>query len=229
MKQIPQFVSRRHVETVMHAIVLFLSVILVIYISVDTIKGIPFMGNRNYMAFQLFVCIVFMIDFFFGLLIAPRKWRYFRRHLVFLLLSVPYLNIIQAHGITLTHEQLYFLRIIPLARGALALAIIVGYISANRISSLFVSYISILLAIVYIASLMFYAQEQGVNPSVTGYWSALWWTCMDVTTIGSNIYPVTVTGKILGVVLAGMGMILFPLFTVYVTDILTRRQHRNAP
>ncbi len=228
MKQTSQHFTRRHIETVMHAIVLFLSVILVIYISVDTIRGIPFMENRNYMTFQLFVCIVFIIDFFFGMLIASRKWRYFRRHLIFLLLSIPYLNIIQAYGITLTHEQLYFIRIIPLARGALALAIIVGYISRNRVSSLFVSYISILLSLVYIASLMFFAQEYGVNPSVTGYWSALWWTCMDVTTIGSNIYPVTVTGKILGVILAGMGMILFPLFTVYVTDILTRRKSQHA-
>lgn len=228
MKQTSQHFTRRHIETVMHTIVLFLSVILVIYISVDTIRGIPFMGNRNYMAFQLFVCIVFMIDFFFGLLIASRKWRYFRRHFIFLLLSIPYLNIIQAYGITLTHEQLYFIRIIPLARGALALAIIVGYISRNRVSSLFVSYISILLSLVYIASLMFFAQEQGINPAVTDYWSALWWTCMDVTTIGSNIYPVTVTGKILGVILAGMGMILFPLFTVYVTDILTRRKSQHA-
>lgn len=228
MKQIPQHFNRRHIQTVMHAVVLFLSVILVIYISVDTIRGIPFMDNRNYMAFQLFVCIVFMIDFFFGMAIARRKWRYFCRHLLFLLLSVPYLNIIQAYGITLTHEQLYFIRIIPLARGALALAIIVGYISENRISSLFVSYLSILISLIYIASLMFFAQEHGINPSVTGYWSALWWTCMDVTTIGSNIYPVTVTGKILGVVLAGMGMILFPLFTVYVTDILARHHKRHS-
>lgn len=206
----------------MHIVVLFLSVILVIYISVDTIAGVPFMDNRNYMTFQLFVCIAFIIDFFFGLILARRKWRYVRRRWLFLLLSIPYLNIIQAYGLQLSAGQLYLVRVIPLARGALALAIIVGYISRNRISSLFVSYLAILLAMIYISSLMFYAQEHGINPSVTDYWSALWWTWMDATTIGSNIYPVSVTGKILGVVLAGMGMVLFPLFTVYVTDLLQR-------
>lgn len=37
---------------------------------------------------------------------------------------------------------------------------------------------------------------------VTDYWSAFWWAFMDVTTVGSNIYAVTPTGKILSVVLA---------------------------
>lgn len=215
----------RRIENAMHVITLALSVILVIYISVDTIRDIPFMDNDCYMTFQLFVCTVFIIDFFFGIFLAVDKWHYFRCRLLFLLLSVPYLNIIREFGLTLSQEQLYFVRVIPLARGALALAIIVGYISSNRITGFFVSYLAILLSMIYIASLMFYAQEHSVNPSVTGYWTALWWTWMDATTIGSNIYPVTVTGRILGVILAGMGMVLFPLFTVYITDLVNRYRH----
>ena len=39
----------------------------------------------------------------------------------------------------------------------------------------------------------------------------------------------TVVGKILGVVLAGMGMMMFPLFTVYITNWVQRYNRRHAP
>ena len=61
-----------------------------------------------------------------------------------------------------------------------------------------------------------------VNPLVNGYGDALWWAFMDVTTVGSNIYAVTATGKILSVVLAALGMMMFPIFTVYVTSLLQK-------
>jgi len=46
---------------------------------------------------------------------------------------------------------------------------------------------------------------------------------MDVTTVGSNIIAVTVTGRVLSVLLAALGMMMFPIFTVYVTSLVERR------
>ena len=42
---------------------------------------------------------------------------------------------------------------------------------------------------------------------------------MDATTTGCEIQPVTMAGKVVGMVLAGMGMVMFPLFTVYITNL----------
>lgn len=61
-----------------------------------------------------------------------------------------------------------------------------------------------------------------MNPLVVGYGDALWWAFMDVTTVGSNIIAVTVTGRVLSVVLAALGMMMFPIFTVYVTNLIQR-------
>ena len=77
-----------------------------------------------------------------------------------------------------------------------------------------------LLATVYFSSLIFFVIEHKVNPQVTGYDDALWWAFMDVTTVGSNIYAVTPTGRILSVLLAALGMMMFPIFTVYVTSLV---------
>ncbi len=82
--------------------------------------------------------------------------------------------------------------------------------------------------ITYFASLIFFEREHPVNSMVTNYWDAFWWGCMQVTTLGCSIYPLTVAGKILCVVLSLMGMIMFPLFTVYMTNlIMSRRQRKN--
>ncbi len=214
------------VSDVMHWVIIILSVLLIVYISVDTFQGVNFLKNRSYMTFQLWVCIVFIADFFIELAIAEDRWRYVRGHLLFLFLSIPYLNIIDSLGIPVSEADLFFVRFIPLARGVLAMAIVVGYISKNRITSLLASYIVIMLSVVYFSSLIFLYREQPVNPMVTNYGNALWWAFTTSTSVGCSINPMTVTGKILAVVVACTGITMFPLFTVYLTSLITRYRNR---
>lgn len=219
--------QRRHhigqyVQNSMNLIVLVLSVLLIVWISLDTFNRVNFLENHSYMTFQFWVCIVFIIDFFVGLYFATNKKRYFWRNLIFLLLSIPYLNIVNLYHIPVSGEALYFVRFIPLARGAMALAIVISYLSSNAISSLFSSYLTIIILVAYFCSLIFYQREFGVNPDVKTYWTALWWTAMNLSTVGCAISPVTVAGKIVAVVLPICGMIMFPLFTVYLTNYVTR-------
>lgn len=214
------------VSDVMHWVIIILSVLLIVCISVDTFQGVNFLKNRSYMTFQLWVCIVFIADFFIELAIAENRWRYVRGHLLFLLLSVPYLNIIDSLGIPVSEADLFFVRFIPLARGVLAMAIVVGYISKNRITSLLASYVVIMLSVVYFSSLIFLYREQPVNPMVTDYGNALWWAFTTSTSVGCSINPMTVTGKILAVVVSCTGITMFPLFTVYLTSLITRYRYR---
>lgn len=68
-----------------------------------------------------------------------------------------------------------------------------------------------------------------MNPLVTNYGDALWWAFMDVTTVGSNIVAMTPTGRALSVLLAALGMMMFPIFTVYVTSLVTKaNQEKEA-
>ena len=202
----------------LNLIVLVLSILLIVWISLDTFKRVNFLENHAYMTFQFWVCMIFILDFFVEWHYSENKWRYFWHRLVFLLLSIPYLNIINQMDIQLSHDALYFVRFIPLARGALALSIVISYLSSNAVTSLFMSYLSIMILIGYFCSLIFYQREGGVNPEVNSYWTALWWSAMNMSTVGCNIAPVTVSGKIVAVILPVSGMIIFPLFTVYLTD-----------
>lgn len=223
----PEPKSERIIMTFMNIVVLLLSAALIAWISYDTFKRINFLENHAYMTFQYWVCMVFILDFFLGLYYADRKWSYVKRRFWFLILSIPVLNLVNYLDIHLSADALFFVRFIPLARGALALAIVVSYVSSNAVSSLFASYITIMLFIAYFCSLIFYQREAGVNPDVNSYWTALWWTMMNLSTVGCDISPVTVAGKIVAVVLPISGMIIFPLFTVYLTDYVTRSFKKN--
>lgn len=199
-------------------VVLVLSVILIVWISCDTFNEIDLLSSTTYMHFQLWVCIFFIIDFFLSIAFARKRRRYFHTHFLFLLLSIPYLNIIGWLGLDLSHNAMYLIRFVPLARGALAIAIVFGYLSSNAVSSLLISYISLVVLVGYFCSLIFFQWEHAVNPLVTNYWDALWWSCMNIVTVGCNIEPVTGVGKIVGVILPVLGMVVFPLFTVYITN-----------
>lgn len=212
-------------------IVLVLSAVMITWITLDTFNNVNFLESHPYMTFQFWVCIVFIADFFVGLFYAERKWRFFRRRLFFLLVSIPYLNIIHHTGAQLGHDEIYFLRFIPLARAALAMSIVISYMSANAVTSLCISYMTIIIFITYFCSLIFFQREAGLNPDVDTYWTALWWSAMNMTTVGSSIQPVTVAGKIVEVVLPICGMIMFPLFTVYLTNYVTGiygRGHKHS-
>lgn len=210
---------------VAHSVVLILSVLLIVFISYDTFNGIQFLQSRPYMTFQLLVCGAFITDFFLELFLTPRGLRrhYVRHRWLYLFLSIPFLNIIDSYNLDLGPDALYFVRFIPLARGALAMVIVLGYITSNRITGIFVSYVSIVLLSTYFAALIFFEREHPVNEYITNFWQAFIWCCLEITTIGSSVAPVTVAGKIISVILAFMGLVMFPVFTVYLSSLILKR------
>ena len=217
--------SRRGIYGILHIFILLMSLFLVISISVDTFKGIPFYTQSSYMKVQLCICLWFLFDFVLEFFLAKHKGRYLRTHFIFLLVAIPYQNIIAYYGWTFSPEITY--RFIPLLRGGYALAIVVGWLTYNRASSLFVSYLTMLLATVYFSSLAFFVLEHRVNPLVNDYGDALWWAFMDVTNVGANIIAQTVTGRVLSVLLAALGMMMFPIFTVYITNLIQQSNKRR--
>lgn len=219
--------KRSLIPKISNLIVLLLSVILIVWISYDTLNKIDLLRDSSYMSFQFWMCMFFILDFFIGLHYADDRWHYFRNHLIFLFLSVPFLNILNHTNIELGSEALYFIRFIPLARGALAMAIVVRYLSSNTVSSVFFSYLVILATVCYFCSLILFDREYGVNPDVTNYGTALWWACMQMTTVGCYINPVTPAAKVVEVILPICGTVMFPLFTVYFTNYVTRARRQS--
>lgn len=164
------------------------------------------------------VCVIFLLDYIIRFINSSNKIRFFFYNILFLLVSIPYTNIITALNVDLTPLGHLAIRFAPLLRGGYGLIIMVRWVAKSNITTLFVTYLVTIFSTTYFCSLLFYVMERDVNEMVKSYWDALWWAMMDMTTVGSNIYAMTTTGQVLSVVLAAAGMMMFPIFTVYITE-----------
>lgn len=210
--------------TMLHILVLLASVVMIIWITHETIENVSFLSSPGYMRFQFWVCILFLFDIFVELVLSPRKWHYLLTNLFFLIICIPWLNIVEFFHITLSPQLAYVMKFVPMIRAGFVLALISGALSANKALSMMAVYIIWVIASVYFAALVFFVEEHYINPLVTSYWSSLWWASLNITTVGCEISPMTATGKLLAIILSGEGLILFPVFTVYVTNAVISSQ-----
>lgn len=194
--------------------------LLVAIISIDAFRSMSFVADPLYEKVQTWVCYFFLFDIVVEWSLAPRKLHYLGSNIFFILVSIPYLQIISWFDWYVSAPVMFVLRFVPLVRAAYVIGMLVGATARNRMTSMFTNYMVLLLTSLYFGSLMFFISEQPVNPGVTDFGNALWWAIMDMTTCGSSISELTPTGQVLGVILAAEGLVLFPVFTVYITSAL---------
>ncbi len=215
-------------EYIRQAVLIIVSLFLLYFLTEDILRhGIPLDVTEKFLEIQFWICIFFLVDIIFGVIINKDRRRFILDNWLFFVVSIPYLPLLIWSDVKLGPELLFVLKLVPMARGAFAIAIVLGWLIYDKASTLFVTYLTVLLTLIYLSSVAFYTSEHGVNPLVHDYSDALWWACMDVTTVGCNIEAVTLTGKILSVVLACAGMMMLPLFTVYITSLLAKKPDFN--
>lgn len=217
----------KKIRTALNVFSIIASLILIVSISLEVFGDNPFATKSNYLKVQLFVCLYFIADFVISLCIAENKWQFFRRYFFILLMAIPYLYLIPDVHLRLNPEQIYFVSLIPLVRGAAALVFIVTIVVRHNTTALFISYLIFLLSVFYFLTLVFFVVEHRVNPEVHSYAEALWWGAMTITTLGSNILPVTIAGKFITTGMALVGLTIFPIFTAYITTLVNRIAHNE--
>lgn len=204
---------------------LLASILLLASLSVEIIYSKELTKfSSSYSWAMLIVCIVFIIDYFALAISNPHPWRFMLRNISMLLLSIPYHFIIQKLGIILTHTYTMVLSGVVMLRAVMALYITLRWLIVGRATRILWAYIATVVICTYFSALFFYEYEAPVNSSVEGFGDALWWACMNMTTVGAEIFPVTTIGKIICVILPIIGMAMFPVFTVYITTLYNKKE-----
>ncbi len=206
------------IAKILNIITMFSSIFILVLLSIEILKGPSAIPHQTYLNIQLAICIILLIDYCYLFYLAPNKWKYFFSYFVLLLVSIPYYNIVSWFDISVTPIQSVLLRAIVFIRGGYGLVIMINWFTKSKVTNMMITYLIMLVAMAYFGSLVFYSIEKGVNPSLRNFEDAAWWACMDVTTVGCAIEPVTLSGRILAVILAVMGMSMFPILTVYITN-----------
>ena len=198
---------------------LLAGIALLVGVSIEVLTGNHYTYSEWYMWLQFIVCIIFIFDFASALAVRDAKSRYYMLNLLLLIISIPYLNILAWLDLPLSRGVAIVVASLPLLRSFVAMGVVVQWFISGKANRLFGAYVFTVVCFTYLAALMFYDYELGVNSKLHGFGNALWWAWMGVTTVGAEIFPVTGIGKVLAVMLPALGMMFFPIFTIYVTNI----------
>lgn len=218
----------KHLSRTLDAVAIVASLLLLFSLTLDITMRKSYVLSAGVEELQLIVCMVFIMDFIVQAMTSRVPSRYFVRNLFLLIVSIPYLNMLQWGGVELPKELYIFLKLLPVVRGGVGVYQLVRYVTSSRVSTIMWSYIMLIVLLAYLSALIFYAYEEGVNGAVDNFGTALWWAGLNVTTVGAPLFAKTTIGKVLTVLLPGLGMVLFPLLTVYVTHLVQRTNGRGA-
>jgi voltage-gated potassium channel len=151
---------------------------------------------------------LFVVDYIVRLILASNRRQWFFQHLFDLLIvALPMVR------------PLRLLRLVVLV-GVLQRAI--GNAVRGRILIFTISGVVLL---IYVASLaILQAERDQQDAKITSFGKAVWWAINEVTTIGSNdLYPMTVTGRVVAVLLMIGGITLIGVVTASLASWIVQR------
>lgn len=164
------------------------------------------------------IWLLFVLEFGIRLAIAREKDVYLQNHWFdLLILLVPMLRVLRAFQ---TVRAFAALGRAPLvSRGLLLIRLGTSFrrgltgLEAFFKASRFGIVVGVTVLTVLIASVLFWLFERDADPSrVRTFWDALYWSAAIVTTVGSDITPVTGAGRVLAVFMMLYGMTVFGYF-----------------
>lgn len=211
----------RHYKVIFEALLSFFIIIellLMILVTVGFTVGIKTYSIGSFGTWDLFICILILVDFILFRIIKRNNENlsnFIGENWVYIFACIP-LFFISFNILNLIDYKLII--------GLIGIIRIYALLKVLQITSLNVrkfpsktklDYATFVLFLVIIfGSLLFFLVERGVNPEVTSYESAIWYTLVSMTTTGyGDIVPVTLIGQILGVIIILTGMAYVSLVT----------------
>lgn len=154
------------------------------------------------------IWIIFIIDFVVKFILAPVKLHFLKSNVLTLIsLVIPAFRVLRVLYVLRFARSLRLVKVLgSLNRGMRALSLTVkrralGYVIALSILVLFVGAAGM------------HTFEKNVNEGLSDYGTALWWTGMILTTMGSEYWPKTTEGRILCIFLALYAFAVFGYVT----------------
>lgn len=219
--------TRNRILRTMHLLKVAAATLLLVAFSWEILEGENHRLSESYLRIQFDVCLLFLLDFGLEWLLARNRWRYTVSHLFFLLLSVPWLNLILWSGVALPHSWAIAVGLLPILQLVMAMYFLIEWIDEIRIHRLFFTYSVGTVLFTYLAALVFYEVEADTNSGLHGFGDALWWAGVNLTTAGASIIPTTAVGKALSVLLPLAGMLFLPIFTSYIMQLYDHKKRKD--
>ena len=168
---------------------------------------------------------LFFLEFVVKFALAPVKRRYVRKHwLDVLVVLLPFLRFLRLARILRTTRALPALRL--LIFGGRGSESTLALLKRRRLGQLaIISLIVILLG----AAVGFLLEGDASGSQIRTFGDALWWSATLITTVGSELQPTTIGGRILGFLLMLYAVGIFSYFIASIASVLVGLDAQRAP
>lgn len=216
----------QQVEDILDVPVLVLGFVWLVLLIVELIWGLsPLLETLVYIIWG-----VFIVDFLVRLVLAPHRGKYLKQNwLTVLSLLLPALRVVRVARVV------QLVRVGRAARG-LRLLKVVGSLnrgmralraSMGRRGFGYVVALTLVVTVVGAAGMFAFENGRPQGPGFDSYGDSLWWTAMLMTTLGSEAWPQTAEGRILGFALALYAFAVFGYVTATLASFFVGRDADN--
>jgi voltage-gated potassium channel len=204
--------------------ILLVSLLSVANFIVSWVPGLDPDAVNVLVVINVFLTVIFLADFTFRLTTARSMAQYFLRNWGWadLLASIPALRILRLFRIFKAYRLL----------NRYGTRNILGQLRIHRAESvLFIVVFCVMLVIEGGAFLVLMAERGAPDANIQSASDAMWWVYVTITTVGyGDRYPVTNTGRIVGVLVMTMGVGLFGTLAGFIANkLLAPRTEETDP
>jgi voltage-gated potassium channel len=198
----------------------------VLAVILESIAGLSIEYREQFRAFEFVSVIVFTVEYLLRIWTCSEIPRFSRpitgrlRFALTPLILIDFLAVLPFYLPMFIAFDLRFIRALRLirlfrlfkmARYTDAIKTI-GTVLCAKKEELFITVFTVFVLLIIASSLMFYFEKDVQPDAFSSIPAAMWWGVATLTTVGyGDVYPVTIAGKILGAIIAILGIGLFAL------------------
>lgn len=212
------------IEHLLDAPATFLAVVFVLALAAELILSAQGASVPSLLFWaQTGIWIFFGIQFGLGILVSPNRARYLRRHWITAVsLLLPFFRILRVLRAARVLRALSGVRALSaFNRAARSLGDVLAWTRAGYPLALAGT-----MAVLGSATLFLFEAESPTS-RIDDYPEALWWTLTTLTTIGAASEPVTVGGRIVGLLIMVSGLVILGYVAGVVGALLFERGRRR--
>lgn len=166
-----------------------------------------------------FICIIFLIDFFYRFYQAPNKLKFLKWGWVDFISSIPFFDFLRVGRL------LRLLRLLRILRAFKSVKHIAEHVYKDKTKGLLSTVAVIAFLMVLFSSVTILQVETSPNSNIKTAEDALWWSYTTLTTVGyGDKFPVTTEGRLIAAVLMTTGVALCGTFAGYIASLLMSRK-----
>lgn len=188
-----------------------LSIYVVIELFVSSIITYPQNLSKVLQIVDTMICVLFLVDFFYGLIISQRKIKYLKTNWIDFVSSIPMVGVLRIGRIV------RIIRVLRLMRSG---RVFYNLFSRKNSVATLKNLLLLVVFLIIIFTISIHQLEKEINPFFNSIGNSFWWTLHTTMTFGffQDISPISIEGKFISIVLILMGMILFGTLISSITD-----------